>query len=212
MFVQAYVRSLSYGRQLLTPFFAAKRMTPMQVELFIAERQFTLRVFGFSCALVERIPLLGIVLSVSNRVGAAMLAHDLEKRQQLFRSGERKKLAKEETYNMSQISSWRDLVRPSSPTSSQRGKLPFAPQAEDDFVMPGAVQSEESRRAALRAGQEEEEALRRRRTAAAAQEQSSAPALPPRGGRSNAASSHPDDAPPAYTEEDALRALGAAQY
>ena len=187
----AYVRSLAYGRQLLTPFFASKRMTPMQVELFMTERQASLRLYGFSCALMERFPLIGIVFSISNRVGAAMLAHDLEKRQHSFASGERKKLKKEETYNLGEIKGWKDLVRPSSPTSSQRNKLPFAPQAEDDFAMPGAVFSAGSGQARQRP----------------------VPSVPTSGtgsATSHAASSQHvfPDAPPAYTEQDAMQALG----
>lgn len=177
-------------------------MTPLQVEVFMAERQFSLRLFGFACAVTERIPLLGIVFSISNRVGAAMFAHDLEKRQQLFLNGELKKLRKDETYNLGEIQGWKDLVRPSSPSSSQKNKLPFASQAEGDFNMPGAVQSDEAKAAAEAQGAE---ALRRRRYA------QDAPSLPPRhGANAPGASSLPqDDAPPAYSEEDAQRALGA---
>lgn len=66
-------------------------------------------VFGFAAALLERIPLVGLVFSISNRIGAAMWAHDvrqvslilaisltslassqLEKRQHAFRAGELK--------------------------------------------------------------------------------------------------------------------------
>ena len=32
-------------------------------------------VFGFTAALVERIPIIGLIFSVSNRIGAAMWAH-----------------------------------------------------------------------------------------------------------------------------------------
>lgn len=80
----------------------------------------------------EQLPLAGIVFSISNRVGAAMYAHDLEKRQQAFRSGELKPLSRSETYSLT------DPRKPSSPTSSQKGKLPFAPQADDTYAMPGA--------------------------------------------------------------------------
>jgi hypothetical protein len=34
-------------------------------------------VFGFAAALFERIPLVGLVFSISNRIGAAMWAHDV---------------------------------------------------------------------------------------------------------------------------------------
>jgi len=34
-------------------------------------------VFGFVASLMERIPLVGLVFSISNRIGAAMWAHDV---------------------------------------------------------------------------------------------------------------------------------------
>lgn len=67
------------GRQLHAPLFAHKRMTPTQVELWVTERQFEYRTFGLAAALLESLPLMGLALSISNRVGAAMYAHDLEK-------------------------------------------------------------------------------------------------------------------------------------
>ncbi|KDN53521.1 hypothetical protein K437DRAFT_674 [Tilletiaria anomala UBC 951] len=196
--VGAYLRSFSYGRQLLTPFFAAKRMTPMQVDLFMTERQFSLRAFGFACATAERMPLIGIALSISNRVGAAMLAHDLEKRQHAFASGELKKLTKEETYNLGEIRGWKDLARPSSPSSSQRNKLPFAPQGENDFVMPGATVSPQAAAA---------EQARRRQVASRSSLAGAAVVPPPLPSRPAAAALY-DDVPPAYTEQDARQAVG----
>lgn len=62
-------------------------MTPLQEELFIVERLKEFRMFGFTAALVERLPLIGIVFSISNRIGAAMWAHDMEKQQRAFRDG-----------------------------------------------------------------------------------------------------------------------------
>ncbi|PWN50618.1 hypothetical protein IE53DRAFT_387064 [Violaceomyces palustris] len=82
----AALRSLSFGRQLHAPLFEAKRMSPLQTELWVTERQYEYRTFGFAAALMERIPLLGLVFSISNRIGAAMWAHDLEKRQQMVRA------------------------------------------------------------------------------------------------------------------------------
>lgn len=96
--ISAFIRSLSMGRQLHAPLFAAKRMTPVQVEVWMMERQWMYRQFGFLAALVENIPLAGIAFSISNRVGAAMYAHDLEKRQQMFRRGQVAKLKPNETY------------------------------------------------------------------------------------------------------------------
>ena len=86
MALGAALRSLTYGRLLHKSFFEAKRMSPFQIELWITERQTAYRSFGFAAALMERMPLIGMVFSISNRIGAAMWAHDLEKRQQAIRA------------------------------------------------------------------------------------------------------------------------------
>jgi hypothetical protein len=67
------------GRQLHSDMFAHKRMTPLQIELWMTERQFEYRIFGLAASLLEAVPLAGLAFSISNRVGAAMYAHDLEK-------------------------------------------------------------------------------------------------------------------------------------
>ncbi|GAA6008454.1 hypothetical protein JCM10207_007117 [Rhodosporidiobolus poonsookiae] len=85
--VMAAINSLTLGRHLHRPYFQAKKMSPFQVELWVTERRTEYRLFGFFASLFERIPFIGLVFSVSNRIGAAMWAHDLEKRQHLFRSG-----------------------------------------------------------------------------------------------------------------------------
>jgi len=38
-------------------------------------------VFGFAAALLEGLPFVGLIFTISNRIGACMWAHDLEKRQ-----------------------------------------------------------------------------------------------------------------------------------
>lgn len=119
LFVSAALRSLSMGRQLHSLFFAYKKMTPLQVELWVTERQFEYRSFGFAAALMESIPLFGLIFSVSNRVGAAMYAHDLEKRQQMIRDGKLKKLDRSETH-------------------SNKPKIGFTAQ-DEDVGMPGGV-------------------------------------------------------------------------
>ncbi|EPS99426.1 hypothetical protein FOMPIDRAFT_1050701 [Fomitopsis schrenkii] len=81
MAISAWFRALGTARYLHKPYFQAKGMTPEQVSIFIEDRKWDYRAFGFVAALLERIPLLGLVLSISNRVGAAMWAVDLEKRQ-----------------------------------------------------------------------------------------------------------------------------------
>ena len=63
-------------------------MSAHQQELFIVENLIKYRSFGFCAALLERVPLAGLLFSISNRIGAAMWAHDLEKRQHAFGNGE----------------------------------------------------------------------------------------------------------------------------
>lgn len=45
-------------------------------------------VFGFTSAILERLPIVGLFFSISNRIGAAMYSFDLEKRQHLYASGQ----------------------------------------------------------------------------------------------------------------------------
>jgi len=80
----------------LQKYFEAKKMTPQQVNVFMEERKWDYRgkfeatppslffscaevlsftVFGFVAALLEGIPIFGLVFMISNRVGAAMWAH-----------------------------------------------------------------------------------------------------------------------------------------
>ncbi|EED79629.1 predicted protein [Postia placenta Mad-698-R] len=87
--ISAWFRALGTSRYLhkasstffATQYFKAKDMTHEQISVFMEERKWDYRAFGFAAALLERIPLLGLVFSVSNRIGAAMWAVDLEKRQ-----------------------------------------------------------------------------------------------------------------------------------
>lgn len=46
----------------------------------LTEASTTRAVFGFVASLMERIPLVGLVFSISNRIGAAMWAHDVSLR------------------------------------------------------------------------------------------------------------------------------------
>jgi len=79
--ISAWLRALGTARYLHQPYFKAKGMSYEQVSVFIEERRWDYRAFGFVAALLERLPLIGLVFSVSNRIGAAMWAVDLEKRQ-----------------------------------------------------------------------------------------------------------------------------------
>ncbi|KII93002.1 hypothetical protein PLICRDRAFT_35170 [Plicaturopsis crispa FD-325 SS-3] len=79
--LSAGLRSLGTARYLHKPYFEAKKMSPSQVAVFLEERKWDYRIFGFAAALFEGLPIIGLIFSISNRVGAAMWAHDLEKRQ-----------------------------------------------------------------------------------------------------------------------------------
>ncbi|TXT08713.1 hypothetical protein VHUM_02841 [Vanrija humicola] len=81
------VKALTTGEYLHKPYFTQKRMAPDAVWTWVEERKWAYRAFGFCAALLEGLPIIGLVFSVSNRIGAAMWAHDLEKRQHLFAHG-----------------------------------------------------------------------------------------------------------------------------
>lgn len=83
--VSSFLTSLTLSEKLLEPYFEVKRMTKLERALFVVERENQLRWLGFFAAGLERIPLLGILFSISNRISFAMFAHDLEKRQHLVK-------------------------------------------------------------------------------------------------------------------------------
>ncbi|XP_006453767.1 hypothetical protein AGABI2DRAFT_189141 [Agaricus bisporus var. bisporus H97] len=79
--VSAWLKALGTSRHLHRRYFEAKKMTDHQVTTFIEEHKWDYRAFGFTAALLEGLPIIGLVFMISNRVGAAMWAHDLEKHQ-----------------------------------------------------------------------------------------------------------------------------------
>ncbi|KAL1405979.1 hypothetical protein Q8F55_007662 [Vanrija albida] len=81
------LKALGTAEHLHRPYFAQKRMAPDEVWRWVEERKWAYRAFGFLAALLESLPILGLVFNISNRIGAAMWAHDLEKRQHLFAHG-----------------------------------------------------------------------------------------------------------------------------
>jgi len=81
IFVSAYLKAIGTARYLHKPYFEAKKMTRHQVAVFMEERKWDYQLFGFTAALLESLPVIGLIFTVSNRIGAAMWAHDLEKRQ-----------------------------------------------------------------------------------------------------------------------------------
>ncbi|KAL4068819.1 hypothetical protein V8B97DRAFT_1872479 [Scleroderma yunnanense] len=82
----AALKAMGTAQYLHQPYFKAKKMTPHQIAIFTEERKWDYRLFGFAAALLEGLPIIGLVFTVSNRIGAAMWAHDLEKRQHHFAS------------------------------------------------------------------------------------------------------------------------------
>lgn len=79
--VAAWFKALGTAKTSHKRYFQSKRMTEQQIAIFVEERKWDYRVFGFTAALLEGLPVVGLLFTVSNRVGAAMWAHDLEKRQ-----------------------------------------------------------------------------------------------------------------------------------
>ncbi|TFK19669.1 hypothetical protein FA15DRAFT_626455 [Coprinopsis marcescibilis] len=79
--VSASFRALGTAQYLHTRYFKAKGMSEQQTAVFIEERKWDYRAFGFAAALLEGLPIIGLVFTISNRIGAAMWAFDLEKRQ-----------------------------------------------------------------------------------------------------------------------------------
>ncbi|KAH7106428.1 hypothetical protein BKA62DRAFT_687123 [Auriculariales sp. MPI-PUGE-AT-0066] len=90
--ISAWFKALQTSRFLHLPYFEAKKMGKPQIALFVEERKWDYRVFGWAAALLESIPIVGLFFTVSNRIGAAMWAFDLEKRQHEFKRGERQPL------------------------------------------------------------------------------------------------------------------------
>ncbi|KAL5536153.1 hypothetical protein ACEPAF_4258 [Sanghuangporus sanghuang] len=86
--VGAYLKAVGAARHLHRRYFEAKKMTKDQISIFVKERKPQYISFGFAASLLEGLPIVGLVFSISNRAGAAMWAHDLEKRQHEFASGQ----------------------------------------------------------------------------------------------------------------------------
>ncbi|EIN03514.1 hypothetical protein PUNSTDRAFT_109399 [Punctularia strigosozonata HHB-11173 SS5] len=86
IFISAWFKALGTATYLHKPYFSAKKMTHEQCAIFVEERKWEYRSFGFAAALLESIPLVGLVFTISNRIGAAMWAHDLEKNQHYIAS------------------------------------------------------------------------------------------------------------------------------
>lgn len=66
------LKALGTAEYLHKPYFAQKRMTHEAEWIWVDERKWAYRAFGFSAALLESLPIIGLVFSISNRIGAAM--------------------------------------------------------------------------------------------------------------------------------------------
>ncbi|OCF37642.1 hypothetical protein I316_00769 [Kwoniella heveanensis BCC8398] len=91
--VTSFLRSITTGEYLHQPYFDTKGMDNDEIWRWVEERKWAYRAFGFAASLIESIPIFGLFFSISNRIGAAMWAFDLEKRQHLFANGIIKPLA-----------------------------------------------------------------------------------------------------------------------
>ncbi|KAJ2930310.1 hypothetical protein H1R20_g6757, partial [Candolleomyces eurysporus] len=90
----AWFKALGTSRYLHRRYFEAKKMDKQQVAVFMEERKWDYRSFGFVAALLEGLPIIGLVFTVSNRIGAAMWAFDLEKKQHFVADQKRLRLEK----------------------------------------------------------------------------------------------------------------------
>jgi len=79
--ISAWFKGMATAKVLHRRYFEAKKMTPTEVSVFMEEHKWDYRTFGFVAALLEGLPIIGLVFTISNRIGAAMWAFDLEKRQ-----------------------------------------------------------------------------------------------------------------------------------
>ncbi|KAH8822637.1 hypothetical protein DL96DRAFT_1618552 [Flagelloscypha sp. PMI_526] len=84
--ISAYLKSVATSKSLHRDYFDLKGMSPVQSKTWVEERKWDYRVFGFFAALLEGLPIVGLFFNVSNRVGAAMWAFDLEKRQHFVKA------------------------------------------------------------------------------------------------------------------------------
>ncbi|KZP16366.1 hypothetical protein FIBSPDRAFT_748872 [Athelia psychrophila] len=81
VFVLGWFEALASAQLLHKPYFEAKKTTEHQISIFTEERKWDYRSFGFVASLLEGLPITGVVFAISNRIGAALWAHDLEKQQ-----------------------------------------------------------------------------------------------------------------------------------
>ena len=70
--VISVLRGLTTAEYLHQPYFDQKEMTPEAKWVWVEERMWAYRSFGFAASLLERIPIIGLFFSISNRIGAAM--------------------------------------------------------------------------------------------------------------------------------------------
>jgi hypothetical protein len=62
--VSSFVKALGTARLLHRPYYASKNMTEDQIDVFIEERKWDYLAFGFTAALLESLPFVGMLFSV----------------------------------------------------------------------------------------------------------------------------------------------------
>ncbi|KAE9402694.1 hypothetical protein BT96DRAFT_1017440 [Gymnopus androsaceus JB14] len=147
--ISAWFKGMATSRMLHRRYFEAKKMTPPQVAAFMEEHKWDYRAFGFTAALLEGIPIIGLAFTISNRVGAAMWAFDLEKRQHYI--AEKKQMEKEKhfmekegskimcsDYDLAACTEIEETLSYQDCTSDDRPSIPTA-TAEGVRAQPSAV-------------------------------------------------------------------------
>lgn len=64
--ISSAVKALGTARYLHQPYYLSKKMTQDQIDVFIEERKWDYLAFGFTSALLEALPFVGMLFSVSN--------------------------------------------------------------------------------------------------------------------------------------------------
>ncbi|KAF8220708.1 hypothetical protein L208DRAFT_1426825 [Tricholoma matsutake] len=77
IFITAWFKALGTVHGLHNQYFDTKEKTLHQISVFMEEHKWDYQIFGFTATLLEGLPFVELVFTVSNRIGAAMWAHSL---------------------------------------------------------------------------------------------------------------------------------------